>query len=108
MSYERPRAEATLTPDERRALLRDYLAVYRDMAASGHVSSNVKLSKAAFADLLDEIGDVLLRRCKELASRSGPVRDFLQTNRPPGELARLLPDDFRAYCLGLNALKQWM
>ncbi len=57
---------------------------------------------------MDVIGSVLLKQTNHLAVKPGPVRDFLELNSLPLSLGSLLPPDFRAFCLGLNALKQWV
>ena len=36
------------------------------------------------------------------------MRDFLADNPLPDGMAPLLPDSFRAFCLALNSLKQWV
>ena len=49
-----------------------------------------------------------MERTKDLAFQPGPVREFLELNSLPPSLGSLLPPDFRAFCLVLNALKQWV
>ncbi len=36
------------------------------------------------------------------------VREFLDNNKLPDLMSKLLPDDFRVFCLLLNGLKQWL
>ena len=43
-----------------------------------------------------------------MATTPGAVREFLDANPLPPKLASILPDEFRAFCLALNALKQWV
>jgi hypothetical protein len=69
---------------------------------------NQKLPREAFKALLDNIGSLLLEKTKALADQPGPVQDFLERNGLPPSVARMLPPDFRAFCLALNALKQWV
>jgi len=51
---------------------------------------------------------VLLQHTRDLAVQPGPVQNFLELNGLPPSVAQLLPPDFRAFCLALNALKQWV
>jgi hypothetical protein len=109
MGFVRPQAAAKLTPDEKRQLLRDYFAEYRKLAEeqSPHVL-NQKLSRKEFNELLDQVGELLVNAAASLSSQPGTVRQFLDANPLPASLAGRLPDEFRAYCLALNALKQWV
>ena len=59
-------------------------------------------------DLLDEIGCILLSRSHELGKQPGLIRQFLDDNVLPKQLPVHLPDDFRVFCLALNALKVWV
>ncbi|QRK07185.1 hypothetical protein JQX13_45265 [Archangium violaceum] len=43
-----------------------------------------------------------------LTTTPGPVREFLEQNPLPPSLEGKLPDEFRAFTLALNALKQWV
>jgi hypothetical protein len=69
---------------------------------------NRKLDREAFSALLDEIGGRLLDSARELANQPGPVREFLDKNPVPAPLSTHLPDEFRVFCLALNALKVWV
>lgn len=110
MTYLRPRNEANLTASEKRDLIEDYLGLCRAIAINDRRRGelNVKLPRAVFDEITDEIGALLLERSAKLASEAGPVRDFLERHVSPGALARLLPDDYRVFCLALNAIKQWV
>lgn len=108
MPYERPRPMVSLTRSQKISLLQDYFLHSREVASLAPSELNLKLPRAALADVIDDFGTLLLRRSRELAQDAGPVRDFLERHVPPGDLARLLPSDFRAFCLVLNALKQWI
>lgn len=110
MSYSRPRAAMTLTREEKDKLISNYFQEYRKMAAVDQeaIGLNVKISRKAFAELIDGIGALLIEHSRKLASEAGPVREFLNEHMPPGDLGRLLPDDYRVFCLALNALKQWV
>jgi hypothetical protein len=100
----------TLTKDEKVDLVRTYYQCYAELASCDGTKAelNLKVPRAAFADVLDEIGTLLLQRSSDLATHEGPVKEFLDTHIPPGDLLKLLPDEFRAFCLTLNALKQWL
>ena len=78
------------------------------IAKNDPVLLNQKLPREASKVLLDIIGNILLEHTKDLAVRPGPVRDFLEQNGLPPSIYRLLPPDYRAFCLMLNALKQWV
>lgn len=106
--YERPSNKKPVAPDEKAELLRQYFAYYEQVAQQDPDRLNVKLERAAVADLLDEIGGLLLERAKALSSSQGTVRDFLDATELPECIRERLPDEFRAFCLILNALKQWV
>jgi hypothetical protein len=108
--FSRPTSSTSLTKEAKVALLADYFAEYRALASENPSDSrlNVKVPRSVFSDLLDEIGTLLLTRADELSKSAGPVKDVLEENEPPGQLGSLLPREFRAYCLILNALKQWV
>lgn len=108
MPYQRPRSDRTLTKDERTVLIQSYLNHYRELAKEDLAVLNRKIAREAFGTLLDEIGSLLLEKSAELASATGSVRDFLSANPLPHPLKGLLSDEFRVFCLALNALKQWL
>ena len=106
--YKRPTNPNPLDTDEKAELLSEYFAFYELVAHENPDLLNVKLERAAAADLLDEIGGLLVERAKSSASSQGKVRDFLDTIELPECMRERLPDEFRAFCLILNALKQWV
>lgn len=109
MTYQRPKSNITLTPSEKAELLNAYFEYYRQRAAGhGPGALNSKIPRGAFSELLDEIGSLLLTRSAKLSACPGPVRDFLKAEPLPPKLQQLLPDRFRAFCLALNGLKQWL
>lgn len=107
MPYSRPQSAVKLSKDERLELVRAYVEHYRLLARTTPEALNRKIPRAAFAPLLDRIGQLLLEEASRAARETGPVRDFLDANPLPGRWAELLPDEFRAFCLAVNALKQW-
>lgn len=107
MTYVRPQAPDRLPKAERSSILREYFEHYQRLAANDPGALNQKIRRDAFQDLLDRIGAILLAEAQRTARESGPVREFLDANELPGRWKQLLPDDFRAFCLTLNALKQW-
>lgn len=107
MPYSRPRSAVKLSKDERAELLRAYVAHYCELAQTSPALLNQKIARGAFAPLLDRIGQLLLEEAQRAAVEAGPVRDFLDANPLPGKWSELLPDEFRAFCLAVNALKQW-
>lgn len=108
MPFQRPTPDMKLCKEDREALLREYLAHYSCIAQEEPSALNRKLPREALQELLDEIGSALLARAGQLAKQPGPLRQFLEQNPLPGRLSALLPDDFRAFCLVLNCLKQWV
>jgi hypothetical protein len=108
MSFVRPRSNTLLSPDAKRELIRAYYRDYRDWAGKDPKVLNRKIDRQAFAGLTERIGEIVLEAAVEMADHSGPVNQFLADNPLPPSLSGLLPDDFRAYALALNALKQWV
>lgn len=106
--YTRPCNANPLSPSEKADLLREYFAHYEDVARKEPNLLSVKLERAAFAEVLDQVGGLLLERSRQLASSPGPMREFLDATPPPNCVRTRLPDEFRAFCLLLNALKQWV
>jgi hypothetical protein len=107
-AYKRPKSSITLTKLERQHLLGEYFTNYRSIANENPTLLNQKLPRVVFKDLLNVLGGVLLQQARDISVKPGPVRDFLELNTLPPSLAPLLPPDFRAFCLALNALKQWV
>jgi len=107
-AYTRPKSPITLAKAEREALLEDYFQHYRTIANNDPALLNQKLPREVFKELLDTLGGMLQKKTKDLAVNPGPVQEFLELNSLTPSLARLLPPDFRVFCLALNALKQWV
>ncbi|OIN91105.1 MAG: hypothetical protein AUJ20_12170 [Comamonadaceae bacterium CG1_02_60_18] len=108
MNYVRPKSEIKLTPAEKRDLLQGYFEHYRKVAADNPNLLNSKIKRQAFDRLLDQIGLLILEFAENAVHRDGMVRDFIVLNALPHDMDRLLPENYRAYCLALNALKQWV
>jgi hypothetical protein len=107
MPYERPELATSITKAQKTALLSEYVDYYAELAASDQSSLRRKVPNVEFADLLDKIGILIISESARLAEEIGPVRTFLQENPLPAGMAPLLPESVRAFCLALNALKQW-
>ena len=107
MTFQRPKPIRSLDNEERAALLRSYFSHYREVAKDDVKALNQKIPREAFDDLLDRIGCTLLDHAKQQPV-SEAIRGFLEENPLPKPLEGLLPDDFRIFCLTLNALKQWL
>lgn len=88
--------------------MKQYFSYYERLADQSSVLLNVKLERSAVEELLNEIGVLLLEKSQALANSPGGVRDFLDANELPDCIRGQLPDEYRAYCLVLNALKQWI
>jgi hypothetical protein len=107
-AYIRPKPSSALAKAERKGLLQEYFEHYRLIAKTDPALLNQKLPREVFSEMLRSIGAILLEHANDLSARPGPVHDFLELNELPPSVARLLPPDFRAFCLALNALKQWV
>ncbi len=111
MPYVRPTNSQPLTPDDKSLLIDNYLTFYEALTKSAtdtdYSALNAKLPKAASKALLDEVGS-LLNRAAISASKNGDIREFLDNNPLPDSMKDHLPDEFRAFCLLLNSLKQWV
>jgi len=110
--YIRLTNPSPLSPEERAALLEEYLEFYdrvgKEAAENSDYSAlNVKLPRLAAASFLERVGALLLEAASE-AAKDGEVRHFLDKHPLPPALEGRLPDDYRAYSLLLNALKQWV
>ncbi len=108
MAYIRPRPNRTLSKEEKIELLKEYFDYYKDEIRRDTGALNQKIPREALCPLLELIGAMLLEEAKRLAEEDGPVKEFLESNPLPVRMDELLPKDFRAFCLILNALKQWV
>jgi hypothetical protein len=108
MAYVRPTNAAALSPEAKNVLLKKYGDFYRELAAGNPGELNKKLPRSALEGALDRLGAVIVEEAKILATSNAEVRRFLDENRLPDMMRGLLPDDFRAFCLLLNGLKQWL
>lgn len=112
MSYIRPVNQNPVKPDEKPQLISEYIAFYKEIAIlaterNDYSTLNVKLPRTAAEDFLSEVG-VLLNQAAINAAKTGQVRAFLDENPLPESMKNHLPDEFRAFCLLLNSLKQWV
>jgi hypothetical protein len=105
--YSRYKASKKLEGDARRQALAAYVAHYAKIAEVQPELLNQKVPRAAFDSVLHEIGLLMQQRARELATGAGAVRDFLKTNPVPACLGGELTDEVRAFCLLLNAFRQW-
>jgi hypothetical protein len=108
MVYRRPHCERRLTPEEKKELINGYLDFYKGQAQQDIQNLNKKIPREAFEEFLDEIGGLLLQKSALMAENNPVVRRFLEETPLPLPLQDLLPDEFRVFCLMLNALKQWI
>ena len=109
MTYRRYKSESTFSKEEKVELMAEYVNFYEDLISDQGVDAlNVKIPREVFSDTLDAIGALLNEQAHVLAYDDGEVRDFLRNNPLPPHMQELLPDEFRAFCLLLNALKQWV
>lgn len=108
MAYKRPQPKAKLSKSERKEVLDRYYGEYREWAAKDPSCLNRKVPREAFENLLNRVGELLIEQAAVLTASPGSVREFLDENRLPPSVEGKLPDEFRAFALALNALKQWV
>jgi hypothetical protein len=108
MEFRRFENTNPLTKPEKIILLEEYIVHYKNLIAErGLDALNVKIPRVVFEPVLDSIGKKLLDESFK-CSGDGAVKQFLDDNPVPENMKELLPDNFRAYSLLLNALKQWV
>ncbi len=108
MAYTRPKSNLALSPDEKRDLLQEYFDYYKEVAENQPELLNSKLPRSAFDDLINEIGELILKKSESLSSSKNEVSQFLKNNPLPKHLEQFLPENFMVYSLALNAMKQWI
>lgn len=109
MTYKRYKSNVTLSKQQKKELVAQYISYYKDLIADRGIEVlNIKLPREVFEPILDQIGTYLNEQAKRLASEEGEVKQFLDDNPLPPQTKDLLPDEFRAFSLLLNALKQWV
>jgi hypothetical protein len=108
MRFKRPTNSNKLTKEQKLSLLKEYVSHYEREAAADQNILKQGVPREAFSDLLNQIGQLLLRQSKIMSTELGAVSDFLKTTPLPPRMEELLPLEFRVYCLALNALKQWV
>ncbi len=108
MSYVRPELDVPIPAAQKTELLSEYVRHYAALARADQSTLRRKVANQKFADLLDKIGDLIIAESARLAKEPGPVRTFLEENPVPAGMAPFLTDSVRAFCLALNALKQWV
>lgn len=108
MTYTRPKSVIQISPEEKRSLLQEYFDFYQNIATHKPALLNSKVPRSAFNDLLNEFGELILKKSKTFANTDNEVSLFLTENPLPEHLEKYLPKDFRVFCLALNALKQWL
>lgn len=112
MPYVRPVNPNPVLPDEKPQLISEHVAYYGKIAQlaaerGDYSELNVKLPKVAAEAFLNDVG-TLLNQAALKAAKTGDVKDFLDKNPLPDSMKNYLPDEFRAFCLLLNSLKQWV
>lgn len=108
MAYKRYKSDKRLTKEEKVSLLNEYNEHYKKIYKdNGLAGLTVKMPRNVFDSILEQIGSQLVAASVNL-SENGPVKDFLDCNPLPEHMKELLPNNFRAFSLILNALKQWV
>lgn len=105
--YQRYKATQKFEGDNRRKALQAYISHYAGIATTSPDLMNQKLPRNTFGRVLDEIGELLQRRAKELAASDPGMIEFLEKNAVPPCLGDELTREVRAFSLLLNSLKQW-
>lgn len=108
MPYKRPQSEIKLSAEEKKDLLREYMAFYQTQVQMDIANLNKKIPREVFGTVLDEIGTILWQKSVEMVKEDAAIQRFLKETPLPPELEKLLPDDLRVFCMMLNALKQWV
>lgn len=109
MAYTRYKSVTVLSKQEKVSLMAEYINFYEKLIKEQGIDVlNVKIPREVFDSILDEIGTLLNKHASIMANKDGPVKDFLKSNALPPHMKELLPDEFRAFSLLLNSLKQWV
>ncbi len=109
MAYKRYKSDINLSKQKKVQLMIEYIAYYENLIKESNINVlNIKIPREEFDNTLDEIGTLLNEKAKKMACEEGPVKSFLEANPLPPLLKDLLPDEFRAFSLLINALKQWV
>lgn len=109
MAYKRYKGDFNLSKEKKVELMSEYVAYYKNLIDKhGMDSLNVKIPREVFSETLDEIGTLIQEKALKMATDDGEIKRFLSNNPLPSEMQKLLPDEFRAFSLLLNALKQWI
>jgi|GEM_PF-339075 len=106
--YQRPKSGIKLSPEEKLKLIKEYFEYYEKSAKESPNILNSKLSRTAFDELLNKIGFLVLSETEKLLKTDNEVMVFLKQNPLPTGFEKHLPENFRIYCLALNAIKQWL
>lgn len=94
----------SLSPAEKRTLVE---ALYNHLKCN-QLKINSKVPREAFDEFIDELISLFYKYAEYYTNNDTPVRKFLNDNNPPKELKQYLPNKFRAICLMLNGIKQWL
>jgi hypothetical protein len=105
--YVRYKATRKIARSERKPALAAYIEHYAGIARTTPAALNQKLPKSTFEIVLGEVGGLLQTHAKAMAEKDGPVKTFLERNPVPTCLGTELTPEIRAFCLILNALRQW-
>jgi hypothetical protein len=87
-------------------VLEDFIKLY-----SIETNLNVKVDRKLFEDLLNTIGVTLQKFAKQVSlnTQQYPELNQILSDHPvPDSVKDIMTNDFRIFCLSLNALKQWL
>ena len=108
MKFVRPKLKENISIEQKSSILREYFDTCSANAKLDPRTLNQKIPREQFSVFLNNIGCSVNLEAKRISTEDGAVKDFLSKNPLPSGMKDYLPDEFRAYSLLLNALKQWI
>ena len=108
MAFKRYQPEKSLSKDEKVSLMAEHMLYCERLYKNDISALDVKIPREVFATTLDKIGTLLKNEAKSLSTTVNDLSIFLKDNPLPPHLEAHLTDEFRAFCLLLNGLKQWV
>lgn len=110
--YTSPFQEERANTPERRQFEQQVLEDFRSLYVDGQERNlNVKVKREDFNDLLNGIGVQLQSFARQVADRPEEhpkLSAQLKEHPVPVSARGIMTDEFRVFCLALNALKQWL
>jgi hypothetical protein len=104
--YQDKRENSIERKEFERKVIEGFLGLYQD---ENHL--NTKLERSLFQPILNEIGYSLQEYARTVANDKEifkEINEALEKNPVPEVAKEIMTDEFRIFCLSLNALKQWL